>query len=438
MTGLAAADSLRQAGRNVCVVEAAAEAGGLTRSIELGGETIEAYYHHAFPQDRELHDLVRRIGLADRFEWWAASTAVLHDGRLYPFDSLIDLLHFGALPRFARVRLGMGGLVALVAGRRAGVARSAVSRSGPRWFGRRGYELLWRPLLEGKFGPMADDVSMAWLAARMRQRANARKSGRGDELGYLRGGFGVVATELARDLRARQVDIRFGTQVRSIERTEGGWLVRAGDETLVAPAVVAAVSSAALGSLVELPADYARKVEAIPYRGVVCVLLELDRSLSSFYWTNLAQPSPFSTLAVIEHTNMVPPDRYGGRHLVYLTHYVDPAAPVWSASADDIVEALEPTLRAINPAFDKRWIRQAHVSRDRWAQPVPLVDGGMGSLPLETGLPGLFNASIAHIYPDDRGLALAIRLGRKVGELANDWLARPAERSETARPAGVA
>lgn len=67
----------------------------------------------------------------------------------------------------------------------------------------------------------------------------------------------------------------------------------------------------------------------------------------------------------------------------------------------------------------------SHLSRDRWAQPVPLVGGPMPGLPVDTGLPGLFHASLAHIYPDDRGVSLALRLGRRAASETVRWLKAP-------------
>jgi hypothetical protein len=90
---------------------------------------------------------------------------------------------------------------------------------------------------------------------------------------------------------------------------------------------------------------------------------------------------------------------------------------------DELVAAAGDALRAINPQFDSRWIVASHLTRDRWAQPVPLAGGPMAGLPIETGLDGLFHASLAHIYPDDRGVAPGLRLGRQAGEAAADWLA---------------
>jgi protoporphyrinogen oxidase len=422
MAGLAAADTLVGAGFTVQVIEAAPAVGGLGRSVVVGGEEVEAYYHHVFPQDHETRALVGRLGRSDQLEWRRASTGVLHEGRVYPFDSPLDLLRFKPLPFLGRLRLGFGAVVALVRGRGRRLETLGVGEAGPRWFGSRGYEVLWRPLLEGKFGPFAPRVTMAWLVARMRQRANARKSGLGDRLGYVRGGIGTIATAYGEEVARAGVRISCLAKVQSVARAGDRWRVVFDGGEVGSRAVVACVSGEVLAGIVELPDSYRQMIEAIPYRGVACLLLELDRPLGRHYWVNLVQRTDLACLAVIEHTNFIPAARYGGRHLIYLTHYVEVGGRAWEAGVDEIVGAAEEALRAINPGFERSWIVDAHLSRDRWAQPVPLVGGPMAGLPVATGLPGLFHASLAHVYPDDRGVSLALRLGSRVGSEAEAWL----------------
>ena len=422
MAGLATADALMRAGFTVHVIEAAPAVGGLARSVVVGGEEVEAYYHHIFPQDRETKALVDRLGMSEQLEWRRASTGVLHEGRVYPFDSPMDLLRFKPLSFLGRLRLGFGAVVAIVRGRGRRLETVGVDEAGPRWFGAGGYGVLWRPLLEGKFGPFAPRVTMAWLVARMRQRANARKSGLGDRLGYLRGGIGTLAGAYGQEVKRAGVRISCLAKVQSVARAGNRWRVVFDGGEVDARAVVACVSGEILAGLVELPDSYRQKIEAIPYRGVACLLLELDRPLGRYYWVNLVERTDLACLAVIEHTNFIPAERYGGRHLIYLTHYVEVGGRTWEAGVDEIVSAAEGSLRAMNPGFERSWIVGAHLSRDRWAQPVPLVGGPMAGLPVETGLPGLFHASLAHVYPDDRGVSLALRLGSRVASAAEAWL----------------
>jgi protoporphyrinogen oxidase len=421
MAGLGAADALRRRGRSVAVLEAAPGVGGLARSIRVTGESIEPYYHHIFPQDRETRDLIDRLGLADRLEWRAGPMAVMHQGRTFRFDSPLDVLRFSPLSPPERIRLAAATGVQLFRPDRTRLDRTTVSIEGPRWFGRRGYDALWRPLLEAKFGPHADAVAMAWLVARIRQRGGSRGA-RGDRLGYLRGGLGVLADAYAARLVTDGVELRTSTRVLSLRRTSDGWEVDLdgpdGPARLAAPVVIACVSGLILERIVELPSAYASATHTIPYRGIVCVLLELSRPLSPYYWVNVTDRLGLGCVGIIEHTNFIPRERYGGRTLVYLAHYVERDGPTWSATPDDLVDAVVPALRALNPAFERDWIVDMHVNRDPFAQPVPLVGGPMARLPVETGLPGLFHASLAHVYPDDRGVSMALRLGARVATRA--------------------
>jgi protoporphyrinogen oxidase len=276
-------------------------------------------------------------------------------------------------------------------------------------------------LLTAKFGAAADDVATAWLVARIRQRAGGRRAG-GDKLGYLRGSLGTLATEFADSVAANGVEMRTGTKAKALERTADGWIVRTEQDgasaEIHARSVVACLSGPILSRLVELPTRYKAAIDAIEYRGIVCALLELDRPLSDYYWTNVTDRFGLGCVGIIEHTNFIPAERYGGRSLLYLAHYVDRTDPTWSATADELIDAVEPALRALNPNYSPDWIRQVHLNRDPFAQPVPLAGGPMPSLDVETGLPGLIHASLAHVYPDDRGVSKALGLGRRAADRA--------------------
>jgi protoporphyrinogen oxidase len=419
--GMGAADALVRSGLSVGLVEAGPALGGLARSVTIGGEPIEAYYHHIFPQDAETIALTRRLGLADRLEWRHGPMAVLDGNHLHPFDGPLDILRFPPLRLDERLRLAAASALQVPRLRFArGIHRDPVGAGGPRWFGRHAYDTVWRPLLEAKFGPHAADVSMAWLAARIRQRAGARRS-TGDQLGYLRGSLGTLLRAFGEDLQRSGVDVRTSTRVSSIVRESDGngdgWTVEVegpdGPERLTARSVVAALSGGILDRLVELPPAYRDAVRAIPYRGIVCALVELERPLTDRYWINVTGRLGLGCVAIIEHTNFVPAAWYGGSSVVYLAHYVGRDDPAWTASDTDLVASVDDTFRRLNPDWSPSWIRSIVVSRDPFAQPVPLVSGPMPSLPIETGLPGLVHLSLAHVYPDDRGVSMALRLGAR-------------------------
>ena len=96
----------------------------------------------------------------------------------------------------------------------------------------------------------------------------------------------------------------------------------------------------------------------IEYHTALCLLLELDRRFSPFYWTNIADPElPF--VGLVEHTNFVEPERYDGRRFLYVANYLAPGDPLLELDADALLERYTPGLRKVNPGFDRSWVKAA-------------------------------------------------------------------------------
>ena len=93
------------------------------------------------------------------------------------------------LPVVDRVRLGAGVALLKVMPRSGPLEDVSARRWLTRVMGANAYRVVWEPLLRGKFGAAADDVSMAWLWARIHDRTR--------QLGYLDGGFHQLYARLA-------------------------------------------------------------------------------------------------------------------------------------------------------------------------------------------------------------------------------------------------
>jgi protoporphyrinogen oxidase len=163
-------------------------------------------------------------------------------------------------------------------------------------------------------------------------------------------------------------------------------------------------------------ADYVQALRKIEYIANVCLVLELDRSLSSTYWLNVNDPG-FPFVGVIEHTNFEPTSTYGGRHIVYLSKYLPESDALYQMSKDEFRDFCIKHLQRMFPEFQSSWILQSHVWRATHSQPIVAKHYSQLIPQVESPVQGFYICTMAQIYPEDRGTNYAVREGRKVGQM---------------------
>lgn len=406
--GLTVAYRLAQRGESVLVLEREPMAGGLAAGFEVEpGIWLDKFYHHLFRGDRHAIGLIRELGLGDEIVWRRPLTVTLRDGRVHQLDSPASLLRFGPLPLADRLRMGaaLAYLRALPNPERwEGQTAAAWIR---RRMGRSAYDVVWGPLLRGKFGPLAEQIAMPWFWARVHDRTA--------ELGYLRGGFQRLYERLAQRIGELGGELRLATEVQRVQLSPiGGLLVDTPTETVQVDRVVSTLAIRLTCRLApELPADYRARHDWGQAYGAHCLVLSLDRALTGSYWMNVNDPG-FPFMALVEHTNYMDPADYGGRKLVYLGNYRPMEDALMKASTDEVVRDFTPHLARINPEFRAGWITDAWAFAAPFAQPIVTVDYRRHIPPFETPIPGLWVASMFQVYPHDRGQNHSIRLANEV------------------------
>ncbi len=407
-TGLTAAYDLVKDGHDVTLLESADEIGGLAGSILVQGTPLERYYHHIFESDRAMIALVEELGLGPKLKFHATTTGIYHDGVLHDFSTPVDMLKFTPLSLLDRVRFGASSaaLKLIRNGERLNDRRALEWID--RWAGRRAGDVIWRPLLAGKFGARASEISMAWLWARVHFRTF--------KLGYMDGGFHQVYEALLRGVEERGGKIETGKRLSRISQADpdGPVEVRTADGAVYEyDKVLVTVPQPAFAEATGATSDDV--LQKAEYLGATCFVLECDRSVIPYYWLNVNDPS-FPFLAVVEHTNMVPPSEYGGRHIVYVGNYV--ARDDWRFTTDpaEVLERFVPYLKRLNPDFDLSWVQDWHFSRAGFAQPVVTPDYRASIPPHETSMPGVVLATMSQVYPQDRGQSYAVAMARDVVE----------------------
>ena len=412
--GLAAAYELGRRGIRATVLERDDAIGGLAGSFTAGGARIEKFYHHWFKSDVHVHRLVEELDRSDHVLLRPSRTGIYHADRFFRFTTPADLLRFSPLPFHDRLRLGL----LLMRARRRRDWRALEDRAAADWLrsvaGERVYQVVWEPLLRGKFGDLAEEVSAAWLWSKLKLRGGSRSTAGPEQLAYYRGGFAALADTLAAAIRTQGGTVRTDTPAAGL-RVAGGRVtgVVTPQETIAADGVIATPALPITADLVapHAPGEYVRNLRRIRYLANVCVVLELDRSLSDYYWMNVNDPG-FPFVGVIEHTNFEPASTYAGRHVVYLSRYLPASDQFYRLPERAAVAFTVEHLRRMFPDLTGDRILAAHVWRARYAQPV-VVRGYSRLIPAtRTPLANLLLATMAQIYPEDRGTNYAIRQGR--------------------------
>jgi protoporphyrinogen oxidase len=285
-----------------------------------------------------------------------------------------------------------------------------------RIFGKQVYEVVWGPLLWGKFGDVAPEISAVWFWNKLKLRGGSRAKGGAEQLAYYRGGFAALAERVADEVRRLRGDIRLGTEVTRIDVPEGRAVrVHSSDGSVESEIVVIATPLPIAARLLEphTSAEYVRKLRRIRHLSNVCLVLELDRSLSSLYWINVNDPS-FPFVGVIEHTNFEPASSYGGRHIVYLSKYLPPEAELYRMPDAELLEFSINALQRMFPALPREAVLGAHIWRADYSQPI--IEQNYGSLipDVQTPIENVFLSTMAQIYPEDRGTNYAVRGGLEV------------------------
>lgn len=399
VTGVAAALDLAAAGPfRVTLFEKRPELGGLCASARGATTVCDRYYHVILPSDAATLAFVERLGLGGRVRWHASRSGFFRDGRTAPFSSSWDFARFPFLSPWGKFRLGWGIL-------RAGRMKPPGDDDGTtaaawleRVFGAGVAGTFWDPLLRSKLGEARHDAPASFIRATIRRLGEARRGvSKMESLGYVEGGYAAVFEAAGEALARAGVDVRRSTPVLGLARRGAriGLRTQAGieefDRALFAvpdPALPASENGP------ELP-----RLPSADHLGIVCALLRLRRGLTPYYVLNLLDTSlPFT--GVIESTTLIPPEAFGGAHLVYLPKYVTADDPLRDLGDAGVLAAFLAGLRRIAPGLRDDEILDARVFRDEAVVPLPRRSASRAAAAIRTPWPGVYKAN-ATLLADD-------------------------------------
>jgi protoporphyrinogen oxidase len=411
--GMSAAWDLQKVGHDVTIFESANYVGGLASGFKEPhwDWSVEKFYHHWFQSDASMLGIIRELGLGDKVIFPRPLTVMYHKQKWYPFDSIINALLFPGLGwGLNKIRFGLVGLFLRLTKNWRALEKVTAHEWMMKYAGKQVYEQMWQPLLVGKFGPFYKDVNMAWMWARIHARTT--------RLGTFEGGFQKFADLFAEKLREKGVEIRLGVSIKSIKKdsASGGLTVdgESFDKVLVttSPNLMAKFCP-------DLPESYLKGLLELKSMGAVVMTLSLKHQLSKdgFYWFNVPKEEGYPFLALVEHTNYVSSEHFGGDHIVYAGDYLELGHEYFEMTDEQLLERFIPAFEKFNPEFKREWINKIWVHKTNYAQPVPLVGHSKNIPAIQTPIEGLYFASMSQVYPWDRGTNFAVEIGRRAARM---------------------
>lgn len=401
-TGLSAAKKLVESGHQVTVFEKENVVGGLASAFQLPSWqwAIEKHYHHWFTNDTSAISLIKELGLEKYLLIPNPTTSLFYKGQSYPFNTPVNVLTFSPLTVWQRAKTGA--ILAYLKLLPPQLAANLEKYTAYEWlrnkFGEETFSILWKPLLDGKFGPFAKTVNMAWFWARIKKRT--------PKLGYLAGGYHRLLETLAKRVTGSGGTIKLATAFPK----DGH---KAFDAT-----IVTAPSPIFISLFSHLPKDYRKRITNIPHlHALNMLLLTKERILKNSYWLNINEPD-FPFIGVIQHTNFMDKKYYGGNHLTWVANYLPPDHKYLKMTKEELFKVYLPYLKKINPSFNLQLTtHNSQLFIGPFAQPVMSVNYSKIKPVFVSPIKNVYLANMDMVYPWDRGTNYAIELGYKVADV---------------------
>ncbi|PJE69231.1 oxidoreductase, partial [Candidatus Shapirobacteria bacterium CG10_big_fil_rev_8_21_14_0_10_38_14] len=174
ITGLTAAFKLSQKGHQITIFEKENYLGGLAAGFKKKDWSwhLEYFFHHLFTSDKAAKKLITELDLSKKLFFQRPKTSIYFRGKIAPFDSLCSLLNFPFLSFPQKIRTGLTTAYLRLTNNWQKLEKTTASQWLSKFYGQKVYQILWEPLLTGKFGEQKNQISMAWFWARIKKRSS--------------------------------------------------------------------------------------------------------------------------------------------------------------------------------------------------------------------------------------------------------------------------
>jgi protoporphyrinogen oxidase len=418
-TGLTAAHYLAKDHHHVEIFEKSTFLGGLAAGFQEPewDWPLEYAYHHIFSSDAAFIDLANDTQFGEVSFYSPTTSSLYRDANgdkesfaMYPLDTPFDLLRFPLLSIPERLRAGVV-LALLKFGPNLPLyEREPVERFLTNSMGHHAWDTLFGEIFRKKFGTYAGNILTSFMWARIKARTK--------QLGYPHGGFQQFIDHIAQSFEATDTHIHTQARVQMVEKN--GPVFQLYYNSSVKKEFDVVISTLPTPVLVQVagelfPDTYIQQLRQIRYLYAATLILETEKPLlDDIYWLNSATDAmPFMVL--VQHTNMIDPQHYGGKHLAYIGNYYDEKSILHTMDKQAALAYFTPHLQRLVQR-NELGIERSYWFQAPYAQPVYDTRFLSSKPDMLSPVRNFYIANLDMTYPYDRGTNYAIKLGKDVAK----------------------
>lgn len=402
--GVTLAYRLSQKGYNdITIYERSNSVGGLTQYFEYNGAHLDRFYHTILSSDMSMQTLIKETGMEDKLHFTETKQAFYDDGKLYPFNTPMELMTYPPLSLFGRIRLALQIVYSQLESDWKKMDKIPVQDWLTRVSGKEVYRKVWKPLLRAKFDTMTATVPATYIWSRLQRMMKTREGVTSKEMMcYLETGYSTLVEAMATMSQERGVKVELNTSIDkiSVDDNRITGLTKTDGTSVSHDLIISTLPSPVLATLLpDTESDFYNLLAKQEYLGVLCPLLILKEKLTPYYVLNITDESiPFT--GVVETTNLIDPQYINDYHLVYLPKYIEPDSPLAKMPDDEVETMWIENFKRMFPDFDDSNIVDFIVQRARYVEPIRPIDSSHEIPDIQTPIQGLYMGNTAMIYPD--------------------------------------
>lgn len=417
--GIAAAYELTKQGNKVDVYEHDDRVGGMSAHFNFSGMDIERYYHFVCGQDQPLFDLMEELGIRDKLHWVDTKMGYYYNGQLHKWGDPVSLLRFPHLDLLSKLRYGAH--MFLSSKRKKDHWQDLNSIDAVNWLkkggGHKSYKVLWERLFKLKFHHYTNNLSAAWIWARIRRMGQSRRSIFQEQLGYIENGSETLLKCLQTEIEKNGGRILLNTPVTKVISNHENKVtgVQVNDNHINYDQVISTIPLQYIAKLIpQLPEEHLQQYKQVENIGVVCLLFKLKKAVTNNFWLNISDEN-FEIPGIIEMSNLRPLPE----HTVYIPYYMPQTLEKFKWSDQQFIDEAKVYIKKLNPELTDSDFIDSNVSRYAFAQPICQPDFAHHLPPIRSSIEGLFIADTSYYYPEDRSISESIHLGKQLAEMSS-------------------